>query len=211
MTSLKHTTQSSINLGITTGVIKKIFNQNKNRFSDALVELIADRALELGYDNDDTNFLSFYNFDNGYQAGKVFNDEFMNMGYQPEIKHLGVPHAPKHLRQPTRYSDTEDYKRRQQTKIDDEFFSRRHLQPVSSINPLEERKHESLKKRFNERLDKERSQIVTSKETYKRMLDKLMSDPFILKPIPPKEMVPLKPYAEILFEKNNEELIDYFK
>ena len=89
-------------LGITTRVTKKIFNQNENRFSDALVELI------VVTDNDDTNFLSFYNFANGYQAGKVFNDEFMNMGYQPEIKHLGIPPAPKHLRQPTRYSDTED-------------------------------------------------------------------------------------------------------
>ena len=94
--------------GITTKATKKIFNQYENRFSDALVELIVDRALELGYDNDDTNFMSFYNFANGYQAGKVFNDEFMNMGYQPEIKHLGIPPAPKHLRQPTRYSDTED-------------------------------------------------------------------------------------------------------
>ena len=158
-------------LGITTRVTKKIFNQNENRFFDALVEFIVDRALELGYDNDDTNFMSFYNFANGYQAGKVFNDEFMNMGYQPEIKHLGIPPAPKHLRQPTRYSDTEDYKRRQQMKLDDEFFKRRHLQPVSSINPWEERKHEALKKRFNERLDKERSQIVKLKETYKRMLD----------------------------------------
>ena len=64
-------------LGITTRVTKKIFNQNENRFSDALVELI------VVTDNDDTNFLSFYNFANGYQAGKVFNDEFMNMGSQP--------------------------------------------------------------------------------------------------------------------------------
>ena len=38
-----------------------------------------------------------------------------------------------------------------------------------------------------------------------------MSEPFLLRPLPPKEMVPLKLYAEILFEKNNEELIDYFK
>ncbi|KAK8900370.1 hypothetical protein M9Y10_002697 [Tritrichomonas musculus] len=33
--------------GITTKVTKKIFNQYENRFSDALVELIVDRALEL--------------------------------------------------------------------------------------------------------------------------------------------------------------------
>ncbi|KAK8899587.1 hypothetical protein M9Y10_001903 [Tritrichomonas musculus] len=74
-------------LGITTRVTKKIFNQNENRFSDALVELIVDRALELGYDNDDTNFMSFYNSANKNHAGKVFNDEFMNMGSQTEIKY----------------------------------------------------------------------------------------------------------------------------
>ncbi|KAK8881146.1 hypothetical protein M9Y10_003876 [Tritrichomonas musculus] len=52
-------------LGITTRVTKKIFNQNENRFFDALVEFIVDRALELGNDYDDNKFMSFYNFAKG--------------------------------------------------------------------------------------------------------------------------------------------------
>ena len=70
-------------LGITGVVTKKMFAQNKSRFVYELVGIIVDKALELGYDNDDTKFMSFYNFAKGYQAGKhadkVFNDEFMNM------------------------------------------------------------------------------------------------------------------------------------
>ena len=73
-------------LGIKGIVTKEIFNQNKSRFVDELVGIIVDRALELGYDNDDTKFMSFYNFAKGYQAGKQ----------------LVVPQPPKHPRSLTR-------------------------------------------------------------------------------------------------------------
>ena len=94
-------------LGIKKRVTEKIFNQNKSRFVDELVYIIVDRALELGYSNDDTKFMSFYNFAKGYQAGM----------------HAKAPSAPDfELPPPSRYIDSDVYKQRIQKKADDEFF-----------------------------------------------------------------------------------------
>lgn len=55
-------------------------------------------------------------------------------------------------------------------------------------------------KRFNEPLNQERSQIETSSNVYKSKLNKLKNESFFLRPLPPKDMIPLKPYSQILFE-----------
>ena len=65
-----------------------------------------------------------------------------------------------------------------------------------------------LSKKFTDNINKESSQIKTSKANYRKMLDKLITERPIL---PPDEMLELKPYSIQLFEKNNEDLIDYFK
>lgn len=76
-------------------------------FIDDLVDIIVDKSFDLDCNSDDANFMTFGNFPKGCQAvkhaDKVFNDEFMNMEPQPEIKYLGVPHAPKHQRPPKRF------------------------------------------------------------------------------------------------------------
>ncbi|KAK8896284.1 hypothetical protein M9Y10_014181 [Tritrichomonas musculus] len=64
-----------------------------------------------------------------------------------------------------------------------------------------------LRKRFNEKIEKENIQIQASKANYKRMLDDLRKPLPTLRPLPDDA----KPYPQILFENQNQELLEYFK
>ena len=58
-----------------------------------------------------------------------------------------------------------------------------------------------LGKKFTDNINKESSQIKTSKVNYRMMLDKLITERPILRPLPPGEMLELKPYSIQLFER----------
>ena len=54
-------------------------------------------------------------------------------------------------------------------------------------------------------------QKIHHKLQYQNMLHELINNKPILRPLPPSEMKPLKPYHQQLFEAENQELIDFFK
>ena len=93
------------------------------------------------------------------------------MGYQPEIKHIGIPHAPKLLRSPVRYIDSDEYKRRNQKRVDDEFFNDLRSHPITQHDPLTKLVRNMLGKKFTDNINKESSQIKNSKVNYRMMLD----------------------------------------
>ncbi|KAK8839370.1 hypothetical protein M9Y10_032306 [Tritrichomonas musculus] len=191
---------------------------NENRYRNELIDYIIDFALERGFDDDQPYYNSLYWFFRGSQTNaereaetEEFINGMMNIGYQPKIKHIGVPHAPKHTRPPVRYVDTDDYKRRQQKKVDDRFFNDLRSHPRVEYDPLTKLMRSTLNKKFVDSVRKESDQIKTSKVNYKQMLDKLIRERPILGPLPPGELLELKPYSLQLFEKNNRDLIDYFE
>ena len=191
---------------------------NENRYRNELIDYIIDFALERGFDDDQPYYNSLYWFFRGSQTNaereaetEEFINGMMNIGYQPKIKHIGVPHAPKHTRPPVRYVDTDDYKRRQQKKVDDRFFNDLRSHPRVEYDPLTKLMRSTLNKKFVDSVRKESDQIKTSKVNYKQMLDKLIRERPILRPLPPGELLELKPYSLQLFEKNNRDLIDYFE
>lgn len=129
---------------------------------EVLVEDIKFGLEKLNYDgNDDYNSMFWFVKGNN-EADQAWSD-MLNIGEQPLIKHLHVPHAPKHPRQPKRYDQSDEYL-------------------------------------FN-----------TRKRNYQRMLDDLINNKPILRPLPPTDMKPLTPYHQKLFEANNNELIDFFQ
>ena len=73
---------------------------------------IIDKLNETGYDADGSEnwtYDSVYWFAKGYNAKKGETEainELMNLPFQPEIKYLGIPHAPKQPKAPKRYIDS---------------------------------------------------------------------------------------------------------
>ena len=117
----------------------------------------------------------------------------MNLPFQPEIKYLGIPHAPKYPKAPKRFIDSND-------SAYLNYFKRKHFNVKDKVRDI-------LRKRFNEKIEKENIQIQASKANYKRMLDDLRKPLPTLRPLPDDA----KPYPQILFENQNQELLEYFK
>ena len=182
-------------------------------------DIINDLITEKNYDGDNDCDVMYW-FTKGIQSEKerqkmeedAIND-LMNMGYQEPIKHMKIPHVPKQMKQPKRYVDSDEFKR----KEDEKYFKKMNKDKYKKVDPFDEHVRDKMKAKFNYRIQKESNEIKnmervynTSKEVYKEMLDKLVNEKPILRPLPPGEMLDLKPNSEYLFEKNNEMLIDYF-
>ncbi|KAK8883811.1 hypothetical protein M9Y10_042910 [Tritrichomonas musculus] len=99
-------------------ILRDEYADNEKGYRDELVSYIFDTARENGFDDDEplNNRLYFFkgsqtNAEREADANE-FIDGLMSMGYQPEIKHIGIPHAPKSPRSPVsnfiRGSNTSD-------------------------------------------------------------------------------------------------------
>ena len=103
------------------------------------------------------------------------------------------------------YSFVKGYNKR----LDNDFFStlKQRAIPLGniSIDKVDEFNKKILREKFNEKIKDENIRNIK----YKKLLNELINEKPILKPLPPKEMIPLKPYHEKLFEANNNEFIDF--
>ncbi|KAK8886403.1 hypothetical protein M9Y10_041866, partial [Tritrichomonas musculus] len=104
---------------------------------------------------------------------------------------LQKPHPPR------KYVDSDEY-----------FYKNLHKYKIS--DPIDEYNKRKTHDKFNSQINKEKS-IITHKLKYKNMLNELLNNKPLLKPLPPTEMKQLKPYAQKLFEAQNEELINFFE
>ncbi|WP_334089833.1 hypothetical protein, partial [Helicobacter typhlonius] len=129
--------------------------------------------------------------------------DILNKGYDGEndynsmywfVKGLNIP-SPKPAH---KYIDSDEY-----------FYNNLHKLKIK--NSIDELHKQQTQTKFVSQINNEKSVIHTQKANYKRMLDELLKNKPLLKPLPPKEMKPLKPYAQKLFEAQNEELINFFK
>lgn len=110
------------------------------------------------------------------------------------VKGLKLP-QPKPL---ARYADSDEY-----------LFN--NLRKLKAHDVLDEFKRKKSQVKFNEKLSKERAQINTRNENYRKAPADLLNKKPLLRPLAPEELKPLKPYAQKLFEAENEELIKYFE
>ena len=199
-------------LGISEETLEAIIDEfpYNSEFEDNVIDRILDFIIpkldEMGYDGDAT-YGSVYWFAKGYNAKKEAEaieaeaiNELMNLPFQPEIKYLGIPHAPKHPKAPKRYIDSND-------SAYLNYIKRKHFNVKDKVN---DKVRDILRKRFNEKIEKENTQIHASKANYKRMLDDLRKQTVLLRPLAPKEMLELKPYSQKMFENQNQELLEYF-
>ena len=92
---------------------------------------------------------------------------------------------------------------------DNEFFNKLKQLPKAN-DPLDDFTRQQSQDKFNDKLNKESASIHTSKNNYKQMLNDLIKNKPILRPLPPESMKELKPYHQQLFEAQNQELIDFF-
>ncbi|KAK8838032.1 hypothetical protein M9Y10_035980 [Tritrichomonas musculus] len=53
--------------------------------------------------------------------------------------------------------------------------------------------------------------VIPHNSKYKQLLNELINNPPLLRPLPPQIMKPLKPYAQKLFEGQNEQYIEFIK
>ena len=119
-----------------------------------------------------------------------------------------IPNPPDHLNSPKRYDQTDDYINRIKKRTDDALLDGLHkLKHKDTINEFN--KHRAQTK-FNDKLKKETTTIHASKANYQRMLNDLINNKPLLKPLAPEIMKELKPYHQKLFEAENEELIKFF-
>ena len=187
-------------------------SRHDSNFFSTMKEMNYDQSVEI----DDSNVVDYNHLRRLARMLDISNDDIRESYYSAKhrlgIKKRVTEKIFKHESLKNRFNERLEVERKrfEQKKADDEFFKQLYPRPDPLSNPFEFNKRESLKNRFRERLDKERTQIKTSKAAYKAMLDKLMTEPVLLRPLPPKEMIPLKPYSVKLFEKENEELINYF-
>ena len=128
---------------------------------------------------------------------------FIKYGYDGENDYNSMYWFAKGLKlqkpQPLRkYIDSDEY-----------FYNNLHKYKIN--DPIDEYHKRKTQDKFNSQINTEKYVIHTQKANYKSMLDELLSNKPLLRPLPPLEMKPLKPYAQKLFEAQNEELINFFK
>ena len=133
------------------------------------------------------------------QISELIADRILDLGYDGNDKFMSM------------YRFAQGYQSGKQKREDNKFFKDLRLHPIIQHDPLSKLVRNMLGKKFTDNINKESSQIKTSKVNYRMMLDKLITERPILRPLPPGELLELKPYSKQLFEKNNEDLIDYFK
>ncbi len=101
---------------------------------------------------------------------------------------------------------------------DNEFFNKLKQLPKAkgfahgsmNLDKLDDFTRQQSQDKFNDKLNKESASIHTSKNNYQQMLNDLIKNKPILRPLPPESMKELKPYHQQLFEAQNQELIDFF-
>ena len=96
---------------------------SEEELRELLIYDIADDLLDKNYDGDN-DYTAMYWYAKGLKNYEEAINDLMNIGYQDEIKHMKIPHVPKHMKPLQRYVDSDEYKRRQMKKEDDKFFKK---------------------------------------------------------------------------------------
>ena len=160
---------------------------------ESLIEAIKEGVHDLKYDGNNDDFNAMYWFVKGIKTADAHWESLMNIQPQPLIKQLPVPHAPKHPKQPQRYDQTDEFIKRKNKRLDDELFNDIKQKPKHKDVVHEYHKHRAQTK-FNYNLNKEAITIQASKANYQRMLNDLLNNKPLLRPLPPAIMKELKPY-----------------
>ena len=96
---------------------------SEEELRELLIYDIADDLLDKNYDGDN-DYTAMYWYAKGLKNYEEAINDLMSIGYQDEIKHMKIPHVPKHMKPLQRYVDSDEYKRRQMKKEDDKFFKK---------------------------------------------------------------------------------------
>ncbi|KAK8840287.1 hypothetical protein M9Y10_030842 [Tritrichomonas musculus] len=96
---------------------------SEEELRELLIYDIADDLLDKNYDGDN-DYTTMYWYAKGLKNYEEAINDLMSIGYQDEIKHMKIPHVPKHMKLLQRYIDSDEYKRRQMKKEDDKFFKK---------------------------------------------------------------------------------------
>ena len=184
---------------------------------ESLIEVIKEGIHYLKYDGNNDDFNAMYWFVKGIKTADDHWKSLMNIGEQPLIKQLPVPHAPKHPKQPQRYDQTDEFIKRKNKRLDDELFSDIKQKPKhkdvmahrAADEILDEYHKHRAQTKFNYNLNKEAITIQASKANYQRMLNDLLNNKPLLRSLPPAIMKELKPYHQKIFEGENELFIDW--
>ena len=98
--------------------------------------------------------------------------------------------------------------RAQNEKAIDDYFNNFNKRAYMVNDPVDEYHRMKTQDRFDEQRKDEKT-MSAARRTHDDMIKQLVNNKPLLRPLPPKSMKPLKPYAEKLFELQNKELADY--
>ncbi|KAK8847817.1 hypothetical protein M9Y10_018849 [Tritrichomonas musculus] len=178
------------------------YERVKNAVNPNLTDKIIDKLIEMDYDEDDS-YNHMYWFAKGFNAKREDDEYFKKFDRNRFIVNDPLD---KFKRKNAKDKFEKDRKNEKIKREDDTYFKNLNRDEFKVKDPLDELMRMDVHDKFENDRKHER-QAITVKENYKRMFDDLR------KPLPKLNPIPSdwKPYSQILFEKENQELLEYFE